>query len=72
MRVVSVPGRLVRDPATHRIVDEIGIDIDPTNPTWARYLADGDVAEAKAGGKAKGKDQPAGDPPADLPSDVKD
>ncbi|MDR7259875.1 hypothetical protein J2X47_004081 [Sphingomonas sp. BE270] len=46
MKIVSVPGRLVRDPATRRPVDSDGIDIDPTDLVWARLLADGDVAAA--------------------------
>lgn len=45
MHIVSVPGRLVRDPATHRFVDEVGIEIDEHDLNWARLLADGDVAE---------------------------
>ncbi|MDR6850389.1 DUF2635 domain-containing protein [Sphingomonas sp. BE137] len=48
MKIVSVPGRLVRDPATQRSVDSDGIDIDPTDLNWARLLADGDVVEAPA------------------------
>ena len=46
MRIVSVPDRLVRDPVTRRPVDEIGIDVDPTDLYWARLIADGDVAVA--------------------------
>ena len=46
MRIVSVLGRLVRDPVTRRPVDADGIDVDPTDPHWARLLADRDVAEA--------------------------
>ena len=45
MRIVSVPDRLVRDPATRRWVDADGIDIDPTDPYWARMIADRDVAD---------------------------
>lgn len=45
MIIVSVPGRLVRDPATRRVVDDAGLTIDPTDPTWARLINDGDVAE---------------------------
>ncbi len=45
MNIVSVPGRLVRDPATRRVVDDAGLTIDPNDPTWSRLLADGDVAE---------------------------
>lgn len=46
MIIVSVPERLVRDPATRRVVDDAGLSIDPTDVYWARLLADGDVAEA--------------------------
>lgn len=46
MRIVSVPGRLVRDPVTRRPVDADGLDIDPTDVYWTRLLADGDVEEA--------------------------
>lgn len=74
MRVVSVPDRLVRDPATLRVVDADGIDIDPTDPTWARFLADGDVAEAPApaAGQSSPNNQPDKPSGAALPSDVKD
>ncbi len=46
MRIIAVPDRLVRDPATRRVVDAAGITIDPVDPHWSRLLADGDVAEA--------------------------
>ncbi len=46
MIITSVPGRLVRDPATRRPVDDQGLDIDPTDVHWARLLADRDVVEA--------------------------
>lgn len=46
MQIVSVEGRLVRDPVTRRVVDTAGIDVDPSDPYWARMLADGDVAPA--------------------------
>lgn len=46
MRIVSVPGRLVRDPVTRRVVDAAGITIDPTDVHWVRLIADGDVVEA--------------------------
>lgn len=52
MLIISVPGRLVRDPVTRRVVDETPIEIDPLDLTWSRLLADGDVQEAPAGGKA--------------------
>jgi len=45
MRVFSVPGRLVRDPATQRVVDADGIDVNPFDPHWVRLLADGDVTD---------------------------
>ncbi len=48
MNIVSVPGRLVRDPVTRRVIDDTPIAIDPTDPTWSRLLADGDVVEAPA------------------------
>jgi hypothetical protein len=46
MRIVSVPGRLVRDPVTRRPVDADGLTIDPTDVYWARLLTDDDVQEA--------------------------
>lgn len=51
MIIVSAPGRLVRDPATRRVVDAAGITIDPTDVYWSRLIADADVVEqpAKAG-----------------------
>jgi len=48
MRIVSAPDRLVRDPATRRVVDTDPITINPTDVYWARLLADGDVVEAPA------------------------
>lgn len=73
MLIVSVPGRLVRDPVTSRPVDTTPIEIDPTDPYWARLLADGDVAEPltelvaplvdSAGARV---DPPAGDIAADI------
>ena len=45
MLIISVPDRLVRDPATARPIDGTPTLIDPTNPYWARLLADGDVQE---------------------------
>ncbi len=47
MIIESVPGRLVRDPATRRVVDA-AITIDPTDVYWARLIADGDVRAAPA------------------------
>ena len=58
MRIVSVPGRLVRDPATRRVVDTDPITINPTDVYWARLLADGDVVEAPSDG-AKSKEPKA-------------
>jgi hypothetical protein len=46
VRIVAVPDRLVRDPATRRPVDAVGIDVDPLDLTWSRMIADGDVAVA--------------------------
>lgn len=60
MLIVAVPGRLVRDPDTRRVVDENPIEIDETNPAWARLLADGDVAAAPAP-KAPATPAPAAD-----------
>lgn len=47
MQIVSVPGRLVRDPETLRVVDDEPLTIDPTLPHWHRLLADGDVRPAE-------------------------
>ncbi len=44
VHIVAVADRLVRDPETRRPVDATGIAVDPTDPTWARFIADGDVA----------------------------
>lgn len=60
MKIVSVPGRLVRDPATRRIVDDAGIDVDPADLSWTRMIADGDVAIAD--------ETDAGAPPAPSPA----
>ncbi|WP_174296535.1 DUF2635 domain-containing protein [Sphingomonas bacterium] len=46
MDIVAVPGRLVRDPATRRVVGEEPVTINPAEPYWARLIADRDVAEA--------------------------
>jgi hypothetical protein len=46
MDIVEVPGRLVRDPATRRVIGAEPVTIDPTQPHWVRLLADGDVVEA--------------------------
>ncbi len=46
MRVISVPGRLVRHPVTKRVIDEAGVLIDPNDLTWVNLIADGDVALA--------------------------
>lgn len=58
MRIVSVPDRLVRDPVTRRVVDAEGIDVDPTDPHWARLIADGDVAEPVTEAKGRKAAQP--------------
>lgn len=47
MLIVSVPGRLVRDPATSRPIDDTPTPIDATDPYWSRLIADRDVLEAK-------------------------
>ncbi|MDQ2762288.1 MAG: DUF2635 domain-containing protein [Pseudomonadota bacterium] len=46
MLITSVAGRWVRDPATGRPIDDTPTPIDPTDPYWARLLADGDVKKA--------------------------
>ncbi len=46
MDIVAVPGRLVRDPETRRVVGPDPIAINPADPHWVRLLADGDVARA--------------------------
>lgn len=56
MRVISVPGRLVRHPVTLRIIDEAGVLADPHNLIWINLIADGDVAVAE--------DEPTEDTPA--------
>ena len=43
MRVVSVPGRTVRHPVTHRIIGEDGVLVDPHDVTFIRLIADGDL-----------------------------
>lgn len=42
MRVYSVPGRLVLDPATYLPLPTDGLDV-PRNAFWIRRLRDGDV-----------------------------
>lgn len=65
MMIVSVPDRLVRDPATRRVVDEAGIDVDETHPYWDRLLRDGDVAPAPESTPASPSDtKPAKPAPA--------
>ncbi len=44
VHIVAVPDRLVRDPATQRAIDEVGIDVDPADLYWSRVIADEDVA----------------------------
>lgn len=48
MDIVSVPGRLVRDPVTRRVVGDTPVSVDPAAAPWARLLADGDVVETSA------------------------
>jgi hypothetical protein len=43
MRVISVPGRLVRHPQTGLAITEAGANVDENDLTIARYLADGDL-----------------------------
>ncbi len=43
MRIVAVPGRLVRDPVTRRPLDADGLTVDPNDFYWARLIADGDA-----------------------------
>lgn len=57
MIIVSVPDRLVRDPATNRVVDTAGIEVDELSPYWARLLIDGDVKEATKAKAAKIEEQ---------------
>ncbi|HEX7853872.1 MAG TPA: DUF2635 domain-containing protein [Sphingobium sp.] len=45
MMIYSVPGRLVRDPATRRLVTADGLEVDHTDPVWHRLLQDGDVSD---------------------------
>ncbi|WP_168727462.1 MULTISPECIES: DUF2635 domain-containing protein [Sphingomonas] len=55
MQIVAVPGRLVRDPETRRVVGDDPISINPADPHWVRMLADGDVAPAPAVSAKSGK-----------------
>jgi hypothetical protein len=43
MRVINVPGRLVRHPQTGLPITEAGANVDENDLTIARYLADGDL-----------------------------
>jgi len=61
MRVFSVPGRLVRDPATRRVVDADGIDVNPLDTHWVRLLADGDVTDEAPAAPSKKKAAPGGE-----------
>ena len=72
MQIVSVPGRLVRDPVTLRVVGSEPITIDPTDFYWSRLIEDGDVADASlvtapAADAAPAIVDPAADPaPAEV------
>lgn len=46
MQIIAVPGRLVRDPETRRVVGDDPLSINPADPHWVRLLADGDVTRA--------------------------
>ena len=48
MLVLPVEGRLIRDPFTKRPVPPEGLEVDVSEPFWARSLADQDVALAPA------------------------
>lgn len=84
IRVVGVPGRLVRDPQTRRIVDDSGITVSAFDTHWVRMIADGDVAIAPVDLEAVlapvldesgvAINPPAGDLAADLanPAEVKE
>lgn len=60
MRVYSVPGRLVRDPATRRVVDADGVDVNPLDPHWVRLINDEDVSLTPPPADS---DEPAGSSP---------
>ena len=45
MQLYPVPWRLVRDPATRRVVDAEGVTVNPHDPHWVRLLNDGDVTD---------------------------
>lgn len=53
MHIIAVPGRLVRDPETRRVVGDDPLLINPADPHWVRLLADGDVAPARRARPAK-------------------
>jgi len=59
MRVYSVPGRLVRDPATRRVVDTDGVDVNPHDTHWVRLLNDGDVTDVAPAGEPSPKKKSA-------------
>jgi len=44
IKVFPVHGRLIRDPFTRAPVPLAGVEVDATDPFWARALAAGDVA----------------------------
>jgi hypothetical protein len=43
MRVLSAPGRKVRDPISRLPIPAAGVEVSETDTYWARRLADGDV-----------------------------
>lgn len=57
MIIVSVPDRLVRDPATRRVVDATGLNVNELDPYWARLLTDGDVKQARKAKATKLEEQ---------------
>ena len=44
MRVVSVPGRTIRNPATGRVIDDVGIEVSSHDVTFHTLVAHGDLA----------------------------
>lgn len=53
IEIEAVTGRLVRDPATRRVITDQPVRVDADHPHWARLLRDGDVApvQRKESGK---------------------
>lgn len=62
MRVVRVPGRLVRHPVTNRIIDDRGVQVDPDDLAFATLIAAGDlvVEPEEAPGEPGAPASPAG------------